>query len=117
MTDSVPAADLPPGAVRPAGSWAVANDRGRTVAVSRRCRHQFADLAEGSVDAAGCLVCPWHQSRYDLSTGEMVSGPRGFLGYHGPAPVYSGLVKRFGQLARLRVRRAVRRGNDYVIEG
>jgi nitrite reductase/ring-hydroxylating ferredoxin subunit len=111
----VPAADLPPGAVRPAGPWAVANAGGRLSAVSRRCRHQLADLAGGSVDAEGCLVCPWHQSRYDLGTGEMVSGPRGFLGYHGPAPGYSGLVKRFGQLVRLRVRRAVRRGDQVVV--
>ena len=113
--DRVAAADLPPGSVRPAGPWAVANADGRYVAVSRRCRHQLADLAGGTVDAEGCLVCPWHQSRYDLHTGEMVSGPRGFLGYHGPAPVYSGLVQRFGQLVRLRVRRALRRGDDIVV--
>jgi nitrite reductase/ring-hydroxylating ferredoxin subunit len=113
--DRVPAADLPPGAVRPAGPWAVAHADGRFVAVSRRCRHQFADLAEGTVDAEGCLVCPWHQSRYDLHTGQMVSGPRGFLAYHGPTPGYSGLVKRFGHLVRLRVRRAVRRGADIVV--
>jgi nitrite reductase/ring-hydroxylating ferredoxin subunit len=115
--DRVSAAELPPGAVRPAGQWAVANSGGRLVAVSRRCRHQFADLAAGTVDAEGCLVCPWHQSRYDLHTGEMVSGPRGFLGYHGPAPGYSWLVKRFGQVVPLRVRRAVRRGDDVVVEG
>jgi nitrite reductase/ring-hydroxylating ferredoxin subunit len=112
----IPAADLPPGAVRPAGPWAVANADGRLVAVSRRCRHQFADLAGGTVDAEGCLVCPWHQSRYDLHTGEMVSGPRGFLGYHGPAPGYSGLVKLFGQVVRLRVRLPTRRGDDVVVE-
>ncbi|WP_164702717.1 Rieske (2Fe-2S) protein [Modestobacter sp. KNN46-3] len=119
MPDRVPADDLPPGAVRPAGQWAVANTGDRFAAVSRRCRHQLADLADGHVDAEGCLgclVCPWHQSRYDLSTGEMVSGPRGFLGWHGPTPGYSGLVKRFGQLFRLRVRRAVRRGPDVVVE-
>ena len=113
----IPAHELPQGAVRRAGPWAVGNRDGALFAVSRRCRHQLGDLSKGTLDADGCLVCPWHQSRFDVETGEMVSGPRGFLGYHGPAPVYSGLVKRFGQLARLRVRRAVRRGNDYVIEG
>jgi hypothetical protein len=63
--DRLPAADLSPGSVRRAGDWAVGN-RGddRWFAVSRRCRHQLADLSEGSVDADGCLVCPWHQSRY-----------------------------------------------------
>ncbi|MGY1827464.1 MULTISPECIES: Rieske (2Fe-2S) protein [unclassified Blastococcus] len=114
--DSIPAADLPPRAVRPVGGWAVGN-RGddRYFAVSRRCRHQLADLADGSVDADGCLVCPWHQSRYDVRTGEMVDGPRGFLGYHGPTPGYSGLVRLLGSIARLRVRRAVRRGDDVVL--
>jgi hypothetical protein len=46
----------------------------------------------------------------------MVEGPHGFLGYHGPTPVYTQLVAAFGRLARLRVRRAVRRGDDVVLE-
>jgi nitrite reductase/ring-hydroxylating ferredoxin subunit len=114
--DRVPSADLPPGAVRRAGAWAVGNRDGELFAVSRRCRHQLADLAEGSVDADGCLVCPWHQSRYDVRTGAMVSGPRGFLGYHGPAPGYAQLVTLLGRAVPLRVRRAVRRGPDVVVE-
>jgi nitrite reductase/ring-hydroxylating ferredoxin subunit len=114
-SERVPAADLPTGAVRPAGQWAMVNDGERLTAVSRRCRHQLADLSKGSLDADGCLVCPWHQARYDLHTGEMVSGPKGFLGYHGPTPGYSGLVRRLGQVVRLRVRRAVRRGDDIVV--
>jgi nitrite reductase/ring-hydroxylating ferredoxin subunit len=113
----VPADDLPPRSVRRVGEWAVGN-RGddRYFAVSRRCRHQLADLAEGTVDGEGCLVCPWHQSRYDVRTGEMVEGPRGFLGYHGPTPGYTQLVELLGRIARLRVRRAVRRGDDVVLE-
>jgi nitrite reductase/ring-hydroxylating ferredoxin subunit len=119
--DRIPAAELPSGAVRGHGDWAVGN-RGRTdaddryFAVSRRCRHQLADLADGSIDADGCLVCPWHQSRYDVRTGEMVEGPRGFLAYHGPTPVYTQLVAAFGKLARLRVRRATREGTDVVLD-
>ena len=112
----VPAADLPPGAVRRAGDWAVVNRDGRYAAVSRRCRHQLADLSKGTLDPDGCLVCPWHGSRYDVRTGEMVEGPRGFLAYHGPTPGYTQLVQIFGKLARLRVRRAVRRGDDVVLE-
>ena len=114
--DRIPAAELPPGAVRGSGSWAVGNsgDDGY-FAVSRRCRHQLADLAEGSIDADGCLVCPWHRSRYDVRTGEMVEGPRGFLGYHGPTPIYTQLIAAVGRLVRLRVRHATRDGDDVVL--
>jgi nitrite reductase/ring-hydroxylating ferredoxin subunit len=111
----IPAADLPPGAVRRAGDWAVGNAEGKLFAVSRRCRHQFADLAEGSIDGDGCLVCPWHQSRYDVRTGEMVAGPHGFLGYHGPTPGYTQLVRSYGRVLRLRVRRAFRRGDEVIV--
>ena len=114
--DRIPAADLPPGAVRRAGEWAVGNSDGDYFAVSRRCRHQLADLSEGSIDADGCLVCPWHQSRYDVSSGAMVAGPKGFLGYHGPAPVYAQLIVLLGRVVPLRVRRALRRGDDVVVE-
>ena len=110
-------ADVPSGdGVRKVGPWAVGRSKGEVFAVSRRCRHQLADLAEGSVDAEGCLVCPWHQSRYDVRTGEMVEGPKGFLGYHGPTPVYTQLVQLLGRIARLRVRRATRQGEDVVLE-
>ena len=120
--DRIPAANLPPGAVRRVGDWAVGN-RGpgpdgadRHFAVPRRCRHQLADLSEGTVDADGCLVCPWHQSRYDVRTGEMVEGPRGFLGYHGPTPGYTQLVLSYGKVLKLRLRNVLRRGDDVVVE-
>ena len=114
--DRIPAAELPPGTVRPAGEWAVGN-RGddRYFAVSRRCRHQLADLANGSVDADGCLVCPWHQSRYDVRTGAMVSGPKGFLGYHGPTPGYTQLVLAYGRHLKLRVGDVVRQAGRILI--
>lgn len=112
---SVPADELAPGQVRRAGPWAVGNRDGELFAVSRRCRHQLADLSRGTVDADGCLVCPWHQSRYDVTTGEMVEGPRGFLGYHGPTPGYAQLVRGYSKVLRLRVARAVRAGADVVV--
>jgi hypothetical protein len=46
----------------------------------------------------------------------MVEEPRGFLGYHGPTPGYTQLVHLFGRIARPRVRQAVRRGDDVVLE-
>jgi nitrite reductase/ring-hydroxylating ferredoxin subunit len=114
--DRIPAADLPPGAVRRVGDWAVGNRDGEYFAVSRRCRHQLADLSEGRIGPDGCLVCPWHQARYDVRTGRMVEGPRGFLGYHGPTPGYTQLVRAYSRVLRLRVRRALRLGGDVVLE-
>jgi 3-phenylpropionate/trans-cinnamate dioxygenase ferredoxin component len=49
---------------------------GRPFAVSNVCRHQFAKLGQGQV-TEGCLECPWHRARYDVSTGVMTSGPKG----------------------------------------
>lgn len=70
-------AELTDGVVLGAGKWAVGNAQGERFAVTRRCRHLGADLAKGSIDAKGCLVCPWHGSRYDVTTGHMVRGPQG----------------------------------------
>ncbi len=52
-------------------------------------------------------MCPWHQSRYDVETGAMVDGPRGFLGYHGPTGPYAELVRAHSRVLRLRVGRLV----------
>jgi nitrite reductase/ring-hydroxylating ferredoxin subunit len=78
MSHSVPAADIPEGAVTEVGEYAVGNN-GDYFAVGRKCRHLRADLAGGSIDSDGCLVCPWHQSKYDVTTGLMVRGPQGIF--------------------------------------
>ena len=75
--DAGSVSDLPPGSVIGVGPWAVGNSRGELFAVSRRCRHLGADLAAGTIDDDGCLVCPWHESKYDTETGQMVRGPQG----------------------------------------
>jgi nitrite reductase/ring-hydroxylating ferredoxin subunit len=115
MTD-LPSTDPAPGGVRRVGQWAVGTSRGADFAVSRRCRHQLADLSDGHVDADGCLVCPWHASRYDVRTGAMVDGPRGFLLYRGPTPGYSGLVKAYAKHLRLRIGRVIRRNGHLTVE-
>ena len=114
--DSIPDTPFAPGEVRRVGQWAVGQSDGRDFAVSRRCRHQLADLSEGRVDADGCLVCPWHGARYDTGTGAMVDGPQGFLFYRGRTPGYSALVRSYASVLKLRVRRALRRGDDVVVE-
>lgn len=113
---SVPESDLPPGAVRRAGPWTVANRTGEVKAVSSRCRHQLADLSKGSLDKDGCLVCPWHGARYDLDSGAMVSGPKGFLAYVGRTPGYTQLVQAYGKVLVLRRRRVDKRAGRYVVQ-
>jgi 3-phenylpropionate/trans-cinnamate dioxygenase ferredoxin component len=76
-TEVGPASELTPGTVKGAGRYAVGNSDGDLFAVTRRCRHLYADLANGSIDEAGCLVCPWHGSKYDVESGRMVRGPQG----------------------------------------
>ena len=82
MADEIevgPAGELVPGVVRGAGPYAVGNADGELFAVTRRCRHLRADLADGSIDDDGCLVCPWHGATYDVVTGQMTRGPQGIF--------------------------------------
>ena len=74
-----PASELTPGTVAGAGPFAVGNADDELFALTRRCRHLYADLANGSIDADGCLVCPWHGSKYDTRTGRMTRGPQGIF--------------------------------------
>lgn len=102
MTSSrVPKADVPEGTVTGSAGYAVGNNSGSAArgggdyfAVSRRCRHLRADLAGGSIDSDGCLVCPWHQAKYDVKTGRMVRGPQGvFAKIPGLSPSFVALTK------------------------
>jgi nitrite reductase/ring-hydroxylating ferredoxin subunit len=105
-------AELGPGSVRGVGSWAVLNVDGKRFAVSRRCRHLRADLAKGSINEDGCLVCPWHRATYDPATGRMLGGPQaGFEKVPGLGAMFKGLTK-VAPLARADV--IERDGNVYV---
>lgn len=48
--------------------------RGRVHAMGSRCSHMGGPLDEGWVQNGG-LVCPWHGTRYCLSTGRVMDGP------------------------------------------
>lgn len=113
---SLPEADLADGRVHRLGRWAVGTSGDEPFAVSRRCRHQLGDLSKGSVGSDGCLVCPWHGSRYDVQDGRMVAGPQGFLTYTGPTPGYSRLILAIGSRFRLVVGRIVRRDGRIGVE-
>jgi nitrite reductase/ring-hydroxylating ferredoxin subunit/uncharacterized membrane protein len=47
---------------------------GSLYALLDRCAHQGGPLHEGQVED-GCVICPWHSSRYRLSDGVALSGP------------------------------------------
>ena len=66
------------------GTLAVGIADGRPFAVSNVCRHQFGKLGQGRVTEEGCLECPWHRAHYNVSTGKMVSGPKGRIFGFGP---------------------------------
>src|SRR3954451_8784458 len=93
-----PASELTPGTIKGVGKYAVGNVDGRYFAVTRHCRHLRADLAGGSIDENGCLVCPWHQSAYNVDTGRMVRGPQGVFA---KIPGLSSMFKALTRVAPL----------------
>lgn len=99
-TALVPVDDLHEG--RPAHAVAdgisyVLVKRGKTVhALADVCTHAGGPLHEGTMKD-GCLVCPWHGSMFDPSTGDVVHGPA-----RAPAPVLETRVKA----GKVEVRRA-----------
>lgn len=67
-------------------------DQGTLYALLDRCAHQGGPLHEGRIDD-GCVICPWHSSRYRLSDGVAMSGP---TAHPQPAPqvrVHDGKVE------------------------
>lgn len=67
---------------------------GRIVAIGDRCTHRGGPLAEGE-RVGNCVTCPWHGSRFDLVTGEVLRGPA-----TRPAAVYE--VREVGGRVQLR---------------
>jgi nitrite reductase/ring-hydroxylating ferredoxin subunit/uncharacterized membrane protein len=74
----------------------VAGADGSIHVLEDRCTHRGASLADGEV-RAGCIVCPWHDSGFDLDDGAVRRGPASV-----PQPVYA--TRRLG--GRLEVRRS-----------
>ncbi len=52
----------------------LARDEGGVRALDARCTHRGGPLDEGEV-SEGCVTCPWHASRFELATGDVVRGP------------------------------------------
>jgi nitrite reductase/ring-hydroxylating ferredoxin subunit len=49
-------------------------------AVRNQCAHWPVPLAGGKIDKAGNIVCPLHNSRFDMCTGENRDWVGGFMG-------------------------------------
>lgn len=103
-----PAADLTAGTVK----YAVGNN-GDYFAVTRKCRHLGADLDQGTINADGCLVCPWHGAAYDVTTGRMVRGPQGIFA---KIPGLSAAFKALTFIVPLGRAKVVTRDSDIFIE-
>jgi len=64
---------------------------GEIRALGELCSHLGGPLADGKLDG-GCVICPWHYSKFALSSGEVVDGPATF-----PQPCFETRV-RDGQI-------------------
>ena len=53
----------------------VVNYDGNYYAIARRCPHMGGDLSKGTLDGK-TVTCPRHHSRFDVTTGSCLSGPR-----------------------------------------
>lgn len=47
---------------------------GQLYAIADRCSHRGAPLHEGEF-SDGCIVCPWHYTKFRVSDGQLLSGP------------------------------------------
>jgi nitrite reductase/ring-hydroxylating ferredoxin subunit len=70
-------AELPPGQMRlvvvGGVEVVVANVNGAFRAFSNVCSHEEGPLSDGELDGE-TVICPWHYSRFDVTTGEAVDG-------------------------------------------
>jgi len=57
----------------------VVNYEGKYYAIGRVCTHQGGDLAKGKLEGK-IVTCPRHGSKFDVTTGKNVAGPKiGFI--------------------------------------
>lgn len=53
----------------------ITNVNGNYYALGNRCTHAGGDLSKGSLDG-NIITCPRHGSKFDVTTGKVVSGPK-----------------------------------------
>ena len=72
----------------------LANIKGKYYAIKNTCTHRGGPLAQGKLEDH-IVECPWHGSRFDLTTGEVKRGPA-----QTPEPVYEVKVEGTSILIR-----------------
>jgi 3-phenylpropionate/trans-cinnamate dioxygenase ferredoxin component len=53
----------------------IANIDGNYYAINNACTHMGGDLSKGTLDGQ-IITCPRHGSRFDVTTGKSISGPK-----------------------------------------
>jgi nitrite reductase/ring-hydroxylating ferredoxin subunit len=66
--------DVPPGSALLVSGVAVFNVAGTCYATQNECTHARGPLSEGKLDGS-TVTCPYHGSRFDVSTGAVLGGP------------------------------------------
>ena len=61
-------------------------------ALAQSCAHLGAPLSRGKVED-GCIVCPWHQSKFRLEDGRAEAGPTAYHQPHYETRIRDGLVE------------------------
>jgi nitrite reductase/ring-hydroxylating ferredoxin subunit len=64
-------------------------------AFDTQCPHKGADLSQANINGAGEIICPLHQYRFDLKTGDLRAG------YCPALPVYRNEISETGLLIYL----------------
>jgi 3-phenylpropionate/trans-cinnamate dioxygenase ferredoxin component len=60
----------------------ISNIDGKYYAIDNTCTHAGGDLSKGILEG-NVVTCPKHGSKYDITTGKCISGPKiGFLKLH-----------------------------------
>jgi nitrite reductase/ring-hydroxylating ferredoxin subunit len=72
----------------------IANVEGKFYAVGNRCPHLHAKLSEGTLNKT-IVTCPRHLSRFDVTTGRVISGT------HSNLPSYDVKVEGEDLLVRI----------------
>ncbi|MDE1816645.1 MAG: non-heme iron oxygenase ferredoxin subunit [Thaumarchaeota archaeon] len=68
-------------------SVCLANIGGKYYAIGNICTHEGGPLAEGTFQDFE-VECPWHNARFDMRTGEVLSPPA-----EKPVPTYEVVIK------------------------